>query len=296
MTSRSYIFTINNPQTTLTFTEDKVRYASWQKEKGDNGTLHYQGYMELKGAYRIAAIKKWGGEWERAHLEKRRGSPEQARNYTRKEESRVEGPWEFGKWEKEQGKRSDLQEVYEELEEGTSVEEVAENHPGAFIRYNRGIRELAEVIHRRKRAKMDNVELRAWQSELVEYINGEPDGRKIRWYVDSSGNTGKSFMARYLASNYNALPLSNAKHDRIINAVQQHKPTIVTFDFARDTIMGDNDRVPYGPIEAIKNGLIFSGFFGAGPFIFPVPHVICFSNFEPDRTKFSEDRWDIVYL
>lgn len=296
MAFRHFCFTINNPGENALEFPGHVKYSSWQKEEGESGTVHYQGYVELDKPIKLGGIKKWGGDWARAHLEPRKGTREQAREYTRKEESRIDGPWEHGTWsEKAQGKRCDLEDIKERLWEGATVDEVAEEYPGSYIRYSNGIAKLAEVAQRRKRARIE-AELREWQSDLIKYIEGEPDTRRIRWYIDAVGNVGKSWMCKYITCNYGGLPLTNAKHDRLLNAVQQARPRVVVFDFARDTISGDSDRVPYGPIEAIKNGLVFSGFFGAAPAVFPVPHVICFSNFEPDQTKFSADRWDIIYL
>lgn len=296
MTSRSYIFTINNPKTTLTFPEDKVKYASWQKEKGDVGTEHYQGYMELSGPARISAIKNWGGEWERAHLEKRAGTPEQARNYTRKEESRVDGPWEFGSWEDQgQGKRSDLRKVSERLEEGASIEDVAKEHPESYIKYHKGIKRLADVYERGRVNELPAV-LKEWQQNIIDIIREPPHPRTVHWIVDIEGGAGKTFLGEYMERNYGAFILNGGKHDRMLHMVGERKPRIVIFDFSRTMVRGDNDHVPYGVIESVKNGYVASGFYGEQPVRWDKPHVICFANFEPDRTGISQDRWNIVYL
>lgn len=120
MTARAYVFTLNNPTTKLTFNDD-VKYAIWQQETGENGTTHYQGYIELKTPRRIAWMQKL---IPRAHFETRKGSREQARDYCKKEETRTAGPWEHGTFEQERGKRNDLLRLQEMLKSGESERDI----------------------------------------------------------------------------------------------------------------------------------------------------------------------------
>ena len=77
--------------------DERVRYVIWQLEEGKGGYLHYQVYIEFNSPQRLEAVKKYINRSD-AHCEKRKGPREKARNYCRKEESHVEGPWEIGKW------------------------------------------------------------------------------------------------------------------------------------------------------------------------------------------------------
>jgi len=305
---RKYCFTINNPDIEWTGDElpndpaglfvqagPQAKYIIYSYEIGQDGTPHLQGLLHLKSPQRITAIHKWGGEWERAHLEPQRGTDKQADDYASKEgdETHVAGPWRHGTLESEQGRRTDLEAAMATLKETRSIKRVAEEHPNAFARYSKGMRDWLKTT---EQPEKQVAVLRPWQSDLEQLILGEPDARKIRWYIDETGNTGKTWMGKYLVTNHGAMLLGNGKHDRILYAVQQARPRIIVFDFPRDTVVGDNDKAPYGPMEAIKNGTIFSGMYGDGPTLMPIPHMICFSNFEPDLSKFSQDRWDIVRL
>lgn len=58
----------------------------------------------------------------------------QARDYCKKEESRVDGPWEFGE-EPAPGTRNDLVAIKQLLDEGGSVNQVAEDYFAAWCRY-----------------------------------------------------------------------------------------------------------------------------------------------------------------
>lgn len=146
---RQYIFTWNNPTVQIDWDKlnkkNLIKYAVWQKEVGEKtGTPHYQGYVELSRQARLAQMKKMID----CHWEERRGTRDQARNYAMKEDTRVEGPWEYGIWsEKGQGNRTDLDEVVDMANEGKTRQEIAKAHPKTFIRYNKGIDEYIKTAH-----------------------------------------------------------------------------------------------------------------------------------------------------
>lgn len=179
-TSRNWVFTLNNPTEVLIFGEEKVRYAIWQKEIGENGTPHYQGYIELKRNQRLAAMKKL---IPGAHFEQRRGTREQARDYSRKEETRAEGPWEFGTWDEGgQGSRTDLQDVKRMLDEGKPLLSVAEEHFSTFLRYERGLQSY-------KRLKQSD---RKGKTEVDLYLGSPGVGKSYRAAEEATGGYWKS--------------------------------------------------------------------------------------------------------
>lgn len=80
------------------------RFVVFQLEKCPRtGREHFQGFIQLERQMRFNAVKQL---LPGCHLERRRGTPEQAAAYCRKAESRMSGPWEAGAME--QGKRNDL--------------------------------------------------------------------------------------------------------------------------------------------------------------------------------------------
>lgn len=108
--NKFWVWTLNHPkelpEEIIACFKDKCDYVIFQKEKGENGTEHYQGYVELARSQRLSFLKKI---LPRAHFERRRGTRQQAREYCQKEESRIEGPWEYGEFkEKKPGQRNDL--------------------------------------------------------------------------------------------------------------------------------------------------------------------------------------------
>ncbi len=129
-------YTLNSPVTSNT----RVKYLCYQPEMGELGTIHLQGYVEFNVPVRLNAAKIYL-QLPTAHFESRRGSRDQARDYCRKEISRLHGEkfFEYGVWEKSQGRRTDLDEVAELIKGGSSTKEIAEQCTIAFIKFSRGI-------------------------------------------------------------------------------------------------------------------------------------------------------------
>lgn len=130
--SRYWCVTWNNPENDLMVNFELVSdvldgsgivsYATWQLEAGTNGTPHFQMYIEFNKPVRMSAVKKM--LHKSVHCEIRAGSRAQAREYCRKEDSRLAGPFEYGEWREEtQGKRSDLQAIVDCAKEGKSLRE-----------------------------------------------------------------------------------------------------------------------------------------------------------------------------
>lgn len=76
----------------------------------DTGALHVQGYVEFQHARRFSTVAHWCAVhgFPRAHLEPRRGTPQQAWDYCVKDSTRVLGPFLHGDAPLGQGERTDL--------------------------------------------------------------------------------------------------------------------------------------------------------------------------------------------
>lgn len=138
--ARSWVFTHNNPEETpaqfLILLENfpNVRYAIFQHEQAETGTPHYQGYIEFTRVIRLGALTRY----KQMHYEVRRGSRAQARDYARKEDSRIAGPWEHGEWNAGgQGARTDLIAFRNAVRNGGTKRTMIEDHPLAMARYPR---------------------------------------------------------------------------------------------------------------------------------------------------------------
>lgn len=151
---------------------------------------------------------------------------------------------------------------------------------------------MPKVIFDRKETK-DPVN--PWQIELLSELAEMPSDRKIVWYVDTSGATGKSELIDWLMSNYPQDFLSaTAMKDMasaafLVKKALKNKWTSHGFllNLVRDAT---TDSSPYAYLEAIKDGRMTSTKYGTETLCFRKPHVVVFANTFPDRSKFSEDR------
>lgn len=145
--SRSFCFTWNNPEGLIDFDEfPYARYLVFQLEMGESGTPHFQGYIEFNRATRGTVLQR---VMDGVHLEVRQGTREQARDYCKKEEGRLEGPWEFGQWsEGGTGARNDLAQLKQAIDSGASRLEVWEEHFKSAIKYHRGMEIYRQLKYR----------------------------------------------------------------------------------------------------------------------------------------------------
>ncbi|AIF76250.1 Rep [Bat circovirus] len=137
MASRNWVFTDNNPSDDTPSWPEAVKYAVWQKERGENGTEHLQGYIELQTPRRLPFVK---GILPRAHWEIRRGTQQQARDYCTKEDTRIAGPWTHGELHiNTPGQRNDFLALKEAADNGMSEKQLWLEFPAVMDRSWRSI-------------------------------------------------------------------------------------------------------------------------------------------------------------
>lgn len=100
---RNILFTLNNPAVDLVhplaWKDDIVLFATYQLERDEgNGTLHLQGYIELKRKMRPSTLVVHHPFLRGSHFEKRMGTQAQAVAYCNNEVTREPdgGPFTFG--------------------------------------------------------------------------------------------------------------------------------------------------------------------------------------------------------
>jgi hypothetical protein len=144
--AKHWVFTLNN------WTQDDVdrlealhasgdaSYIVFGEEVGESGTEHLQGYACFASRKTLAQAKRLIGS--RAHLEVMRGTPQQASEYCKKDESYHE----FGEIPAGQGSRTDLGDLIGAIRSGKSMRELEDEFPGECIRYDRAVlRRVAEA-------------------------------------------------------------------------------------------------------------------------------------------------------
>lgn len=136
--------------------------------------------------------------------------------------------------------------------------------------------------------------LYGWQQELLDELKGPVTHRKITWLWDPIGNTGKSTFCKYVAYHHQAMICGGELKD-IAFAVQM-APRIERPIYIFDIPRSQGNHISYAALEALSNGMFFSPKYESVSYIGPRPHIVVFSNFEPDKEKLSMDRWNIVQL
>lgn len=139
-----------------------------------------------------------------------------------------------------------------------------------------------------------NVNWKPWQMNVLDILKSKPNNRTIHVFVDPIGNVGKSYLCKYIAITFHDVIICDGKKDNIFNQVKTTMdscivPRIILLDVPRS----NRDFINYGVIEQLKNGLIYSGKYEGGKCIFPIPHVLIFTNEIVDLNKMSRDRWII---
>jgi len=145
---------------------------------------------------------------------------------------------------------------------------------------------------------LEDVEWHWWQEMIVEIVNSPVHPRKLWWFWDEAGGTGKTSMAKELVDKHGAMYVRGKAND-VMYALQQWvapekgEPkdlTTIVFDVAR------MQPVDYTLLETLKDGIAFNGKYKATTIRWDCPHVICFANEEPDAQRLSADRWEIVKI
>lgn len=132
--------------------------------------------------------------------------------------------------------------------------------------------------------------LKTWQAEILEIIKGDPDNRTVHWYWEETGNVGKTALCKHLVLKHGANYVLGKKND-IYHALDSNL-RVLLIDIPRTS----QEFTPYEVIEAVKNGMIFSGKYESRTKVFDSPHVFVFANFYPEKHRLSEDRWHIIKI
>ncbi len=132
-----------------------VRYAVYGEEIcPQSKEIHWQSYVEFDKPCRYAAITKMYNN-ERIHIEKRRGTRDQARDYCMKDGKYEE----FGKWISGQGHRSDLKEITDSMKDGVKLTKIMLENPGTYCRYRSGLKDISAEIIKNNTVKFRKVEV-----------------------------------------------------------------------------------------------------------------------------------------
>lgn len=181
----------------------------------------------------------------------------------------------------------------------------------ALLKYSMDLRDAMSIKmiyeHREQKIEMDDNDIPTlkWQTDLMDELKDRArtikDKRKIIWYYDQKGATGKSQLAR-------ALFITEKKKWFIADDLGTASDAATNISHALDSgwtghamivdlpRQAKNHNRVYTYLESIKNGKITSQKYVGKTRVFDIPHVVVFANWLPKVDKLSHDRWDIREL
>lgn len=294
--SRRWVFTLNNytaaeeQHVTTSAGTDRVDYLIYGRERGESGTPHLQGFFIV--AQPITARQAKALISGRCHIEKARGTSEQARDYCKKDGDFVE----FGIFPRQRGRRTDWDAYKDWLATRTSIptrREILLEFPALCARYPEACLEYAEAIIGAPRLT-DSAPRPGWQQDLARELASSPDSRSIRFLVDPEGNSGKSWFCKWCLSDYpdSTQVFRVGRRDDLAHVISVEK-TIFLFDIPR----GQMDFLQYSILEMLKDRMVFSPkYHSTMKTLRSLPHVVVFCNEQPDMTKLSRDRYSVTTI
>ena len=294
-----WVFTLNNYNYNLNYKdylsreEFYIKRAVWGYERGgENNVPHLQGYVEFKRSVRLPHVKR---VLQSAHWENAIHTP--AANFSYCTKGGIFDT--IGDFSKDSfsvqstGKLSQVSVVKALLNDETRLQiKVSKEYSDKFQYFDKVANELKDSSD--KRSFFDTYKkqkLYPWQYKVLKMLAEQGD-RRILWIVDEVGNSGKSFLSRYMRVMYNFSLLDGSLSVRDLAHLVKGDEKGFCFDVNRDSA----ERFNYSTLESIKNGFLCTGKYAGKLVMFTPKPTVVFSNTFPNMTKLSADRWTVRQL
>jgi len=223
---RNWVFTINNPiqseKELLEYLRNlpHAKFGCFGRERGDgyedneDGTIHFQGYIEFDQPKWFSTIKGYLSEPNvvpNAHIEPRKGTRKQARDYVYKvgtyaykAHTLIGEVYSFGEWV-DDGERSDLNQLKDLIEEGATDIDLAETVTSTYARHLQFVDRYRQAIQKELFGRTRRLDL-----EVV-YIHGSSGVGKTRHIMDKYGDGNV-----YRVTDYDNKPFDNYDGEDIV--------------------------------------------------------------------------------
>jgi hypothetical protein len=170
--ARNFLITRNNPEIPPEeylkelYEKTEAIYVVGQLEKGKEGTLHIQAYVNFGKVQRISKITKFD---KKIHVERVK-IDNGAHDYCMKEDTRVEGPWSYGKRPVQRNSKADWEQVRKMAKEGRLEDLPAD----IYVKHYSNLVKIAK----------DNMKIVDKDHLRGIWIYGAPGTGKSRWARD----------------------------------------------------------------------------------------------------------------
>lgn len=265
------------------------RYLVYQKEKcPDTGRMHYQCFFQFSRTIRGSTLQKLCGD-DSCHIDARTDYPEKAAAYCKKEDSREEGPWEFGEFQaRKSGSRTDLAAARELILTKRKREELYQDP------------ELDQVMSKYAKWAEKVLELKVpevdpgitpdmffpWQNDVLKLLEAPPVHRRIIWIWSANSTMGKTTFSTYCHTKFDILPASGTYKD-ILYAFDNNQ--VIWFDYTR----ADEGYESYKMLEAFSNHMFHLSTKYEPRKKYVKAHILVTSNHAPDESRLP-NRFHII--
>ena len=264
----------------------------WEHWQPGQGTPHLQIYLELKSTrVRLNQLRVWFPKW---HWEPRRGAPLEAADYCRKDGTyRQRGRFSYepdpvlrrDEYDRQQWWRN----LIERIQEKDAFFEVCSDPD--LCRYIVNKMQWAFKVWESRPRGIPNIDLGAsgfrWQKRFTCFLDHVPtDDRKVTYVFDPAGGKGKSKFVKWAAAARGVMVA--CANDRKNNSSMYWGQKVVLIDVPRD------EALDYVTLEKLKDGLLVQTKYETTLKSYDSPHLIAFSNKEPQIHRLSADRWNII--
>jgi Putative viral replication protein len=291
--AKNWCFTLNNYQgsdieriDSLVGSNERIKYVIYGKEVGESGTPHLQGFVSFVSKVRLNQVKTFIGS--NPHVEVCRNVSASVQ-YCKKEGDYAE----FGEMSGGSGTRNDLDEFKSAVKAGMlSLKDIREAHSEVYAKYTRFCLEYIQDNY--PVVQVPAHELRPWQARLKSLLEQPACRRKIIFIVDETGNTGKSWFAHWYTNELGEaaqVMLPGKKADMAYALKPGLK--VLFLDAPRSK---QGEFIQYDFLEDLKNGYVFSPKYESRIKTYEPLHVVVNMNEAPDRTKLSEDRYQVINI
>lgn len=255
------------------------------------GTPHLQGFMEFTKRQSLASVKRI---YPSAHWTGAKGTTLQNYRYCIKDgKFKTHGDWVDIQNKLDKRKGGVHASILRAISTGQRNDIITSE---TFLRHKRSYDEVCmEIIENQHQIsryqRLSSCLLSKVQMSILRRLFIQ-DTRKVLWIVDSTGGSGKTFLAHVLNSLYGYDLLDGVTKPCDVCALLSPSPKGIVFDVTRS----DSTHFSYQVLEMLKNGFIMSGKYHGIKRVFnPVP-VLVVANFEPDKSRLSEDRWEVLVI
>lgn len=220
----------------------------------------------------------------RAHFETAKGSDDDQERYCSKDGR-------FATWGKKgANQKTDYEEVFDLVKE--DLWRAVETYPRMAIKHYGSLRGISDLhclqsSRNDQQQRFERCDLRPWQREALDLLVGQGD-RQILFCVDGRGNSGKSWLAKYILFTMDAWGCQGGSIKDLMYSYKSQKYAV--FDMAR---CNDSKFYPWNFMENLKNGWYCNLKYDSRMCIFEPPKIIVMVNECPPYDKFSMDRYMI---